>query len=162
MKVAHPALCLLVANRLSWYAEWAAGLPLIVLTLVIRVFGLLLVKQKVDQVQNRIVECHSFPLVFVVTIGLAALLATVLHGIEGMIWAAAYLLLGALPDYSSAILYSLNAMTSYGHENLVLEKHWQLMGALEALNGMLLFGLTTAFLFGIIQRVRGLQSSGLR
>ena len=94
-----------------------------------------------------------------VTIGLAALLATVLHGIEGMIWAAAYLLLGALPDYSSAILYSLNAMTSYGHENLVLEKHWQLMGALEALNGMLLFGLTTAFLFGIIQRVRGLQSA---
>ena len=34
-------------------------------------------------------------------------------------------------------------MTSYGHANLFLEEHWQLMGALEALNGMLLFGLTT-------------------
>jgi hypothetical protein len=36
---------------------------------------------------------------------------------------------------------------------LYLAAHWRLMGALEALNGMLLFGLTTAFLYGLIQRV---------
>ena len=76
-----------------------------------------------------------------------------------MIWAVAYRLVGALPDYRSAILYSLNAITSYGHASLDLEKRWQLMGALEALNGMLLFGLTTAFLFGIIHRVWGLKGS---
>ena len=51
------------------------------------------------------------------------------------------------------MLYSLSAMTSYGHANLCLEEKWQLMGALEALNGMLLFGFTTAFLFAMIQRV---------
>jgi hypothetical protein len=65
----------------------------------------------------------------------------------------AYRLLGALPDHKSAMLYSLSAITSYGHANLVLKKHWQLMGAIEALNGMLVFGLTTAFMFGIIDRV---------
>ena len=53
----------------------------------------------------------------------------------------------------SAMLYSLGAMTTYGHKNLVLEDRWQMMGALEALNGMLLFGLTTAFLFAMIQHV---------
>ena len=51
------------------------------------------------------------------------------------------------------MLYSLSAMTSYGHANLYLESHWQLMGALEALNGWILFGLTAAFMFTIIQRV---------
>ena len=51
------------------------------------------------------------------------------------------------------MLYSLSAMTSYGHVGLYLERQWQMMGALEALNGMLLFGLTTAFLFAMIQRV---------
>ncbi len=51
------------------------------------------------------------------------------------------------------MLYSLSAMTTYGHANLFLKTRWQLMGALEALNGMLSFGLTTAFLFAIIQRV---------
>ena len=51
------------------------------------------------------------------------------------------------------MLYSISAMTSYGHAACILKDRWQLMGALEALNGMLLFGLTTAFLFAMIQRV---------
>jgi hypothetical protein len=33
-----------------------------------------------------------------------------------------------------------------------LAPHWKMMGALEALNGWILFGLTTAFLFTVIQR----------
>ena len=65
----------------------------------------------------------------------------------------AHRLLGALPDNKTAMLYSLSAMTSYGHANIALEPHWQMMGALEALNGMLLFGLTTAFLFAMITEV---------
>jgi hypothetical protein len=44
-------------------------------------------------------------------------------------------------------------MTSYGHATLFLAPHWQMMGALEALNGMMLFGLTTAFLFSVVQAV---------
>jgi hypothetical protein len=158
MKIANAARSLLVLASSFWYADWAWGLPLIVLTVVIHVFGLLLINQRVDYLQNKVAERHSYPITFVLIIGATALLATLLHGIEGLIWAVAYLFVGALPDYSSAVLYSLSAITSYGHANLVLEKRWQLMGALEALNGMLLFGLTTAFLFSIMQRVWALQA----
>ena len=49
------------------------------------------------------------------------------------------------------MLYSMSAMTTYGHANIYLEEHWRLMGAMEALNGMILFGLTTAFLFGVLR-----------
>ncbi len=38
----------------------------------------------------------------------------------------------------------------YGHADAFRAPHWQLMGALEALNGMMLFGLTTAFLFSLL------------
>ena len=99
---------------------------------------------------------------FAVIMGVAALLATLLHAVEAGAWAAAYRLLGALPDDKSAVLYSLSAITSYGHANLFLERQWELMGALEALNGMLLFGLTTAFLFAMIQKVWSLRSRGQR
>ena len=157
MKIAHVALSLLVVFLPPWYSNWAWGLLLIVLTVIIHVIGLLLINEKVERIQADVISRYSYSVVFVVIIGSTALLATLLHGIEGVIWAAAYLFLGALPDSGSAILYSLSAITSYGHANLVLEKHWQLMGALEALNGMLVFGLTTAFLFGIIQRVWGLR-----
>lgn len=59
----------------------------------------------------------------------------------------------ALPNNGSAMLYSLRASTSYGHANLFLKERWQLMGALEALNGTLLFEPTTAFLFAMIREV---------
>ena len=49
------------------------------------------------------------------------------------------------------MLYSISAMTSFGHAGIYLDPHWQMMGALEALNGMMLFGLTTAFLFSVLQ-----------
>jgi hypothetical protein len=49
-------------------------------------------------------------------------------------------------------------MTSYGHESIDLPSRWQLMGGLEALNGWILFGLSTAFLFRIIQRASPLVS----
>jgi hypothetical protein len=85
--------------------------------------------------------------------GTTTLLATCPHGSEAAVWALAYRLLTALPANRSALLYSLRAITSYGHANLVLEPNWQLMGAIEALNGWLPFGLTTAFLFGMIDKV---------
>jgi hypothetical protein len=91
--------------------------------------------------------------VFVTVIGLTTLLATSLHGIEVAIWAVAYRFVGALPDNRSAMLYSLNAMTSYGHTNLRLDDRWHLMGAIEALNGWLLFGVSTAFLFAVIEKM---------
>jgi hypothetical protein len=61
---------------------------------------------------------------------------------------------GAAPDAKWAVRYSLNTMTTCGHENVSLAPHWQMIGALEGLSGMLLFGLTTAFLFAMIQKVR--------
>jgi hypothetical protein len=44
-------------------------------------------------------------------------------------------------------------MTTFGNTAVNLEDRWKLMGAIEALSGWLLFGLTTAFLFGMIQKV---------
>jgi len=137
----------------AWSGNWAWGLPLIVLTVVMHVCGLGLINERVSHALRGAVERRGFLPRFAVVMSVTALLATTLHGIEGGIWCAAYRFLGALPDNRSAMLYSLSAMTSYGHADLFLQAHWQLMGALEALNGMLLFGLTTAFLFHMIQGV---------
>jgi hypothetical protein len=144
----------------AWNANWAWSLPLIVLNLVIHVIGLGLINESVVRFLSGATEHHRFMPTFAMVMGAAGLLATVLHGIEAATWAAAYRLLGALPDTKSAMLYSLSAITSYGHVNLFLKEQWQLMGALEALNGMLLFGLTTAFLFAMIQKVWPLGSRG--
>jgi hypothetical protein len=153
--IAHcqSVLGVLVADPMNWCADWAWGLPLIVLTVIIHVVALGLISQRVIRVTSGTIARRSPIYEFVLIVGAATLSGSILHGIEAGIWAAAYRFLGALPDNKSAMLYSLNAITSYGHASLSLEAHWELMGAIEALNGWLLFGLTTAFLFGLIQRV---------
>jgi len=137
----------------SWNGNWAWSLPLIVLNVVLHVIGLGFINVKVVQLLNVVKEERYFVYVFALVMGVTVVLATVLHGVEAGVWAVAYRMLGALPDNKSAILYSLSAITTYGHAELFLAQHWQLMGALEALNGVILIGLTTAFMYGIIQRV---------
>jgi len=151
MKVAYAALNIMDINSIT--ADWALGLPLIVLTVVVHAVGLGLMIQGTGRISGLIWHCHTRA-TFVVLIGASTLLATCLHAMEAVIWATAYWLLGALPDFRSSVLYSMNAMTSYGHTNLSLEDRWQYMGALEALNGWLLFGLTTAFLVAVIHKAR--------
>jgi hypothetical protein len=90
---------------------------------------------------------------FIVAIALTALGAALLHGLEAAAWAILYIWVGALPDAHAAMLYSLSAITSYGHSNIFLEDRWRLLGAIEAMNGLILFGLTTAFLFAAIEEV---------
>jgi hypothetical protein len=140
-------------NVAAWGADWAWGLPLIVVNVVFHAWALGLINKDVTSRLSSPAQPrqHAFRSAFV--IGGTALSATMLHAVEVLSWAVAYRLLGGLPDNKSATLYSLNAMTSYGHANLYLAPHWQMMGALEALDGWILFGLTTAFLFTVVQRV---------
>ena len=149
-----------LSNPFMWSADWEWSLPLIVLTAVVHVSVLMFISQRAVHVAGRMIERGAPTLASFAVIGVMTLLATCLHGIEAGIWAAAYYFLGALPDFRSAVLYSLNAITSFGHANLTLEYHWQLMGALEALNGCLLFGLTTACLFAVVARVWKLGNNG--
>lgn len=136
-----------------WNNSWVWALPLIVLTLMLHVVVLGAINTRVVAALHRFSDGHHFMLPFVVVMGITTLLATLLHASEAAIWAAAYHQLGALANTKAALLYSLSALTTYGHAELYLAPHWRLMGALEALNGLLLFGLTTAFLYAHVQRV---------
>ena len=153
MGVSQSVSSMATVAPVGWTADWAWGLPLIVLTVVIHVFGLGLIGIRVSRIASRTLERRHPTAAFVMVLGTTTLLATCLHALEAGMWAEAYRLLNALPDEKSAMLYSLNAIPSYGHSSLMLEDHWQLMGAMESLNGWLLFGLTTAFLFGMVEKV---------
>jgi hypothetical protein len=98
------------------------------------------------------------PGVIVVIIGVALTLAS-LHGIESLVWAGAYARLGVLSSPADAILYSVGSMTTLGSQ-LPVNPDWRIMGAIEAGGGMLLFGISTAFLFTIMLRLWRVASKG--
>jgi hypothetical protein len=154
MKSAQAVLSLLLEPHAAWSADWIWGLPLIVSTVIVHVLGLGFISQKAIQIHSGIERRRHYPhFTLALVLGSATLLATVLHALETGIWALAYCGLGALSDFPSSMLYSLGAMTTYGHQDISLAAHWRLLGSIEALNGWLLFGLSTAFLFWLIQEV---------
>jgi hypothetical protein len=135
----------------AWSIDWAWGLPLIVLTVLVHALALVEIRDRIVLQLPLVVHARRSSMVLALLMVVTVLLLTVLHAVEAGAWAGAYVALGARPDIASAMLYSLSAMTSYGHADVFLAKHWQLMGAIEALNGMMLFGLSTAFLFAVLR-----------
>jgi len=142
----------------TWVGDWVWGVPLILANLLIHVVGLNLIAAFVlgDYAGKLRKRAASFD--FIMVVGVTSVLTITLHGFESATWGIAYLLLGALSDYKTAMRYSLDAMTTYGHTNVYLNSHWALLGAMEALQGMLLFGLTTAFLFWIFGAISPLNN----
>lgn len=136
----------------NWGVDWAWSIPIITLTVVLHAYTLGLLQKELGSRLSRKENLRSVFSTPVYIIGATALSVILLHGFEALCWAVIYLLIGATPDYKSSVLYSLNAMTSYGHEKLELVPQWHLMGALEALSGWILFGLSTAFLFTVLQK----------
>ncbi len=97
---------------------------------------------------------HRHPMALTAcVVGFVGWVLTVLHGIEAGIWAAAYLWLGAIDSMRDAMLYSVDSLTTRGASGLALGEEWRMLGALEAVDGMLVFGLSTAFAFAIIARI---------
>ena len=136
--------------------NWTWGLSLIGLTIAMHGAGVILIALAGLSIRARIESRNhlTLPHVAAIQIGLigaVGLLLAALHGVEATLWAAAYWWLGALSSPADAILYSVDSMSTRGASGLVLEHHWRMMGALEATDGMLLFGISTAFIFAMIQ-----------
>ena len=135
--------------------SWTWGLSLIALTIAIHAMGVVMMALVGFRIRARL-EARKLRLRYVIPIvigivGVIGLLLAALHGIEAAIWAAVYIWLGALDSPKDAILYSVDSMTTRGASGLMLQQHWRMMGALEAAAGMLLFGISTAYIFAMMQ-----------
>lgn len=135
--------------------NWIWGLTLIALTIAIHVTGVTLMVSVLHGFRIRLERrSHGLPRMFAIVIGTITamgLLLAALHMIEAMLWAAAYLWLGAVGSPEAAMLYSVDSIATRGASGLVLQSHRQMMGALEAVDGVLLFGISTAFIFTVMQ-----------
>jgi voltage-gated potassium channel len=85
-----------------------------------------------------------------------ALLLMLLHFLEILIWAGAYLAIPEirqLANFEEAIYFSMVTYATVGYGDIVLEPQWRIMSGFEAMSGILLFGWSTAMLFSIVQKI---------
>lgn len=86
-------------------------------------------------------------------IGLAFGVVVLGHTVQIWVWAFAYLWHDALDTLEPAIYFALSNYTTLGYGDLVLNEDMRVFGAFASVNGMLIFGVSTAYLVGMIGRV---------
>jgi len=73
--------------------------------------------------------------------------------LEVGIWAAVYLMVGAISALEPALYFSTVTFTTLGYGDVTLSEGWRLLASFEAANGIILFGWTTALIFAVLRRL---------
>jgi ion channel len=84
------------------------------------------------------------------------------HLIEIAFWAVLFVICGEFSDFGTAYYHSAVNYTSLGYGDMIMSPTWSLLGPLETANGLLLFGVSTAQIFAVIQRLVEIRFSDLK
>src|SRR3569832_38090 len=87
-------------------------------------------------------QAFALVLVFAVVIGLSL--------VETGIWAVFYYFRGLFPNFETALYFSLGTYSTIGYGDVVLPQRWRLLGGIEGISGVLLCGLSAAFVFAVL------------
>ena len=74
------------------------------------------------------------------------------HALEVIVWAAAYALADAAPADAELVYFAFVNYTTLGYGDVVPVARWQLLGPMTAMNGVLMFGWSTAVIFEVLRR----------
>ncbi len=77
------------------------------------------------------------------------------HEMQFAIWAILFVWLGEFTNFETAFYHSVVNFTSLGYGDIVMSEKWRLLGALEAANGILMFGLTASSFLTVMSKLFG-------
>ena len=86
-------------------------------------------------------------------IAAATLISLAAHLVALATWALVFTLCGEFSQFAAALYHSGMNYTTLGDSDKVMSPSWRLLASFEAANGMLMFGVSTAMLFAVIQRL---------
>lgn len=129
---------------------------MVLLTVTIHGVGLLYLARLLSHEREEEREAHISQLSFR---GLSTTLGVVLglfalHGVEIWLYAIVYTELDALADLQTAVFFSTITYSTIGYDDDGLAEAWQMVAAIEGMNGVLLMGWSTAFFISLMGRLR--------
>jgi hypothetical protein len=139
----------------TWDASWTWGITLIACTVAMHVSWVVIVAAGLRNFaiaetrrKRRFFNSRAGSICIIVAV---AWLLAIAHGVECAVWSTLYLHLGAITTPADAALYSIDSMTTRGSSGIVFQHRWLMLGAIESINGLLLFGISTAFLYHVLR-----------
>jgi Ion channel len=84
----------------------------------------------------------------------------VAHGCEIVVWSLAYGIVDVVPDNAAHLYFAFVNYTTLGYGDIVPNERWRLLGPMTAMNGVLLFGWSTAVIFEVLRKTMNRHSAG--
>jgi len=138
---------------IEWWKCWALGIPMVLVCLIFHAAGLAAI-ELINGRYNRKHKANFKLFNYLILISLVTSCILSLHIIEATAWSLLYMYVDAFDNMKASMLYSFNSFSSYGHTLMRLHDDWRLLGAIESMNGSIILGLTTAYLFHLINEMR--------
>ncbi|MFC4295899.1 ion channel [Novosphingobium tardum] len=137
-------------------AELTLATVMVTLTVLVHGSGLVLLARLLRLEERSDTSGHmhpSSPLHMAIT--LFSILALIgLHGVEIWLYAALYLVIGAIGDLREAVYFSTITYGAIGYSDTAMAPEWRLVSAIEGINGIIMIGWSTAFLIRIVSLLR--------
>lgn len=131
------------------------SLGILTLTILVHGWGTIFLVQFLFKKHNKVEAAWSFVKAMRILCS-SAIVLVVLHFLEIMIWAVFFLIIPDVEHITTieqAIYFSMITYTTVGYGDLVLTPFWRIMSGFEAMNGILLFGWSSALFFSIVQKI---------
>lgn len=84
------------------------------------------------------------------------------HAITVCLWATSTMLVGEFEEFGAALYHSGVNYSSLGYGDIVMSPAWKMLGPITATDGLLMFGVSTATIFAVIQRLVQIRFPDLR
>jgi hypothetical protein len=129
----------------------AAGVLLLVITTVIHAVAMRLAYYGTERAHTEVWKLRRASTRTILTA--AFVLIMFLAGVvEAVVWAWTSLAVGAFEGFEPALYFSLVTYSTLGFGDIVLDPSWRVLSAIEAANGTIMFGWTTALIFWFVHR----------
>jgi hypothetical protein len=103
--------------------------------------------------RSRSVKKRTRPYVLLIVVIIPTVsVLMIAHALEVIVWSLAYLIVDAVPSGASRVYFAFVNYTTLGYGDIVPLERWQLLGPITAMNGVLLFGWSTAVIFEVLRR----------
>jgi hypothetical protein len=140
--------------------ELFTATAMMTLTVLIHFIGIIMILRLLSMHGRQVAHLHAILRQSLLLV-IAVLGLVFLHTLEIWSYALLYRELGAIPEFEPALYFSTVSFTSLGYGDILLPSQWRLVGAIEAANGLILFGWTTAFLMSLMGKLRALEHDWL-
>lgn len=79
----------------------------------------------------------------------------ILHILQIIVWAACYHWTGCFADFKTCFYYSATSYSTVGYGDVIPPAEWKILGSIEAVTGVLMFGWSTGVLFSVVNHLQG-------